>query len=100
MKPEHFELLQKEEKRKFNVISTLTFIAFILAIILIWSMSDNSDISLSCHISGIEYTNITPSECWHSGFTSDYCPLPNDVDCSGNAKSFSAILGRLIIASI
>lgn len=77
------------DKKQYYV--TLFMIVFVLlfAILFSWWQSDNSQLSISCKFNQIELVNLTPDKCWNEEFSSKYCPIPKDIDCSVDIKGLA-----------
>jgi len=71
-----------DKKRYYITLFTVTFLVS-FALMFVWWQGDNSLVSGRCAITQIEYTDVSPSDCWIKAINSTYCPLPRNIDCSG-----------------
>lgn len=84
------------DKKQYYV--TLFTIAFILlfAILFSWWQSDNSSVVGRCSITGINYVDVSPSRCWIEDVNATFCPLPTNIDCSGEVRGLADFLIGII----
>ena len=81
----------KSNKKYYITLTVITLLIF-LAIISGWWQSDNSSVSGSCGITGIEYRDVSPNECWNEDINATYCPLPKNVVCSFRFSGLADLL--------
>lgn len=84
------------ELNKKQYYVTLFTIAFVIltAIFYIWKPNDNSTVIGKCSITGINYVDVSPNVCWNNKINSEFCPLPTNIECSGEMKSLSDVISN------
>ena len=90
--------MEKIRTKRYYITLPLIAIGIFLLIMVMWSAMDESKVSLHCSITDIEYRDVRPYKCWDSDDynTSAYCPLPHNIDCSGNMENIGTIVGSMI----
>lgn len=72
---------------KFLILTILVLITIIISIVLITGSNiGNLKGEIDCSFNNIEYTNITPYNCWYNDISSNYCPMPKDIHCKINGN--------------
>lgn len=85
----------KKENKKYYITLTVVSFLFLLLLVTILSFSDRSKIKGSCSINNIEYVNVSPSDCWDEGISSNWCPLPEDIHCDGEISNLARLVGQI-----
>ena len=75
----------------------LKYFAVVVVIGLLFAINliDNSVINIDCSITGINYVDVSPSECWASNINETFCPLPENIECSGQLKGLSDLINNI-----
>ena len=88
--------MMKIDKKQYYI--TLFTIAFVLLFVILfsWWQSDNSAVNGGCSITGINYVDVSPSECWNDDINATFCPLPTNIECQGEVKGLADFMIGII----
>lgn len=43
--------------------------------------------SFDCDLQNIKLVNVSPHDCWSLDFSQEYCPIPENIHCSGSGQA-------------
>jgi hypothetical protein len=84
-------------KHKLTWPEAVVIVVFIAGIMgfAILLMTARASVKANCDISNVMYTNVCPNNCWSSGISCEYCPLPQGFKCDIELNApILALMGR------
>lgn len=82
------------EKLKSRKYYTTLIMVCLVAVFAIIVFAPKIKMGASCNINNIEYVDLSEKglSCWDDRFSPQFCPIPHDISCSGNAENIGQLL--------
>lgn len=65
----------------FVSIATLLILSALATAVIYMKEAKTEDFEMDCRFAGIEYANVEPNACWMEDVSSEFCPLPTEIEC-------------------
>jgi len=85
---------------RYYITLVMISLLFLYLVTALWWIDDRSSVNGKCSITDINYVDVSPSECWIGNVNETFCPLPTNIDCSGEIQGIAKLFVEILKSSI